>query len=189
MNCMRDLLVSRAGAVGLLAAVAIAVSSCQPYAVKNPASPYSIVPVGSVIVLHRDVTIPAGRTHVYFQRGKLVASTDDYVPQCRLEVSQLLQVPQTVHPGRFVVTRIAEEVSNVAEIGRLRFVLTRGGDDDGGPSMEMVAWKLWLHSDTQPDVMWLLCGGAFDMPFWAQPPGVDAIRRALGTFATVELRH
>lgn len=189
MRQPRTVLLKRAVAGGLFAMVAVALSGCQPYAIKNPASPYSIVPVGSVIVLHRNVTIPAGRTRAYFQRGALVDYTDDYVPQCQLEVSRLLQVPQTVRPGRFVVTKIAEEVRNVADVDRFRFVLTRGDNGGGGPSLEMVARKLWLHSDKQPDVMWLLCGGAFDMPFRAQPPGVDVIRRTLGAFATVELSH
>ena len=177
-------------AMGLVAGLTIALGSCAPYVVRNPASPYSVVPVGSVLVLHRNVTIPPGQTRAYFQRGKQVSSTDEYVPQCQLEVRDLRQVPQTVHPGRFVVTRLQSDVRSVAYSGGFRFVRVRGGSDDsGGPSMHMLAWKLYLHSNAQPNVMWLLCGGAFDDPFWAKPPGVDDIRQALGKIASIEIHH
>ncbi len=177
-------------AIGLVAGLTIALGSCAPYVVRNPASPYSVVPVGSVLVLHRNVTIPPGQTRAYFQRGRQVSSTDEYVPQCQLEVRDLRQVPQTVHPGRFVVTGLRRDARSVAYTGGYRFVRVRGGDgDDGGTSMYMVAWKLYLHSNAQPNVMWLLCGGAFDEPFWVKPPSVDDIRQALGKIASIEIHH
>ncbi len=176
---------------GRAAAVALAVGlgGCAPYVVSNPASPYSVVPVGSVLVLHQDVTIPPGHARAYFQRGKLVTSTNEYVPQCQLEVRDVRQAPQTVRAGRFVVSRLSQDVRAVADSGDFRLVRVRSGDDSGGPSMEMVAWKLWLQSRTQPNVMWLLCGGAFDDPYRAKPPGVDDIRNALGKIATIEMHR
>jgi len=176
-------------AVTLVAVATVALAGCARFVVHNPASPYSVVPVGSVLELHQDVTIPAGETRAYFQRGAQVSSTDEYVPQCQLEVRDRLQKPQTVHPGRFVVTRLQRDVRSVAYRSGFRFVRVDSDDDSGGPSMEMIAWKLYLHSNAQPKVMWLLCGGAFDDPFWAKPPSVDDIRQALGKIASIEIHH
>jgi hypothetical protein len=51
----------------------------------------------------------------------------------------------------------------------------------------MKIYTLYLHSDRQPDLLSLVCGGAFDSPALASRPTLQDIESALGEYATFKL--
>jgi hypothetical protein len=67
--------------------------------------------------------------------------------------------------------------------------LSSGGDSGGdGEGRLMKTYIFQLHSDRQPDVMSLVCGGAFDIPARAARPSLQQIEHALGDYATLVLQ-
>ena len=67
--------------------------------------------------------------------------------------------------------------------------LGSGGDSGGdGEGREMKTYIFQLHSDRQPDVLSLVCGGAFDIPARAARPSLQQIEHALGDYASLLLQ-
>jgi hypothetical protein len=56
-----------------------------------------------------------------------------------------------------------------------------------GPSSETAVVQMWLHSDRQPQIRKLVCGGAEENPAIAKAPSIDQIRTSLGEIATLQL--
>jgi hypothetical protein len=69
-------------------------------------------------------------------------------------------------------------------------LVSDGGGGDGGGDGEgrlMKAYTLYLYSERQPEVLSLVCGGAFNLPALALRPSLQDIGTALGENATLEL--
>jgi hypothetical protein len=99
-----------------------------------------------------------------------------------------------VYSDRFLVTRISTDTVQVETGGNVMISvnvdiqLSFGGDVDSGgdgESRQMKTYIIQLHSDRQPDVLSLVCGGAFDIPAQAARPSLHQIERALGDYATL----
>ena len=58
----------------------------------------------------------------------------------------------------------------------------------GGLSREMQVYVFSLQSERQPDVRFLICGGAFDDPADADAPTRQDIAAALGDYGTLTLQ-
>ena len=155
---------------------------------RDPASPYYAPPAGSKIELKRPITVPAGATRVFLQRGELVQGMhfDRYLPSCNFEVRELSEQPQTIEPETFLVVRVQrEEAEVVTRPGPP--VQVASNSDDGGLPMVTESIHLWLGSSQQPGLMRLTCRGAFDDVWRAYPPSIDEIRTALGDYAGIVL--
>ncbi|MEE8428139.1 MAG: hypothetical protein V3S33_01375 [Gammaproteobacteria bacterium] len=135
------------------------------------------------MVLHRAVVIAPGYARVYFQNGQAAPATNEFEPYCRLELRQVLPIPQTIHPDEFVITKVAYDTTHVAAVFGLK--LAHGGG--GGVSDIIKVWRMRLHSEQQPDVLHLVCGGAVNAPSRARTPSVTQIRAALGSYASLRL--
>ncbi|HAJ91548.1 MAG TPA: hypothetical protein DCO71_02825 [Gammaproteobacteria bacterium] len=148
--------------------------------------------------LHQDVRIPPRQAHVSFQRGAREPGAGEYAPHCELAVSRVLEAAQTVRAGVFEITG----VHGVTHYVRRRnqgiqlaaadgFQLVADDDtlmaDDTGEWI-MLAYQFALHSDGQPDVQYLLCGGAYGFPYYARYPDLEDIRLALGEVGSLTFR-
>lgn len=144
--------------------------------------------------LHKDVVIRPGRTRAYLQDGAIVPGVDEFRPHCQLDVNTLLDVPRTIGPDRFDITRISVRTDEIVLASPVHIAglgtLGLGGFSpfDSGLPRRMYVYLFFLHSDRQPDVRVLICGGAFDDPSRATRPTLGEIARALGTYGTLSLQ-
>ncbi len=152
-------------------ALVVFVSACQT-AYKdgqpNEDSPYYEVPVDSKLILHRDLTIPAKTTIVYLQRGQIVLKhhqVNRWGTYCELELSRKRDVPQTIEADEFDIYKVKQET--VFGDGGFMQLASRGvgfggvaqimRGSDGHRLYEVVATRMALRSERQPDVQALIC--------------------------------
>ncbi len=178
----------------LLASILSGCSALE--ATRNPASPFFVIPEGSVIELHQSLEIRPGTSRIWLQRGRVTAGHDWYAPGCNLEVRTLdRERSQTVTPGTFVIRRVQqmeERVERLQPETRLAAVgagggLRVGGLDDNGMMGMWRGYHLWLESEDQPHVLRITCMGVFALPWEVQPPGLDDLRVVFGEVATLHL--
>ncbi len=164
-------------------ALVLLLAACQTVAYQSDEnSPYYAVPVGTRIILHRELVVPADRVDVYLQGGRMVAyaEVNPYQPFCTLDVRQRRDTPQTVAPDEFAVTKATQDI---------RYSLRSPGvvlAMDGTPSFEVYSTILALRSERQPQVMGLTCAQ------WQYPPlqrhvTINEMRKALGVLFTLRL--
>src|SRR3569623_779821 len=92
----------RSGMKWMSVVLAAALAGCASLAVKDENSSYYPVPVGSKLILHRDLEIPADSARVYLQGGQVVKSAGVIDPNCRIEVRDVLSVPQPLKGDEYV---------------------------------------------------------------------------------------
>ncbi|MES9945691.1 MAG: hypothetical protein ABW080_12095 [Candidatus Thiodiazotropha sp.] len=170
--------------------ILLLLSACtQSYMVSdNLAYPYNLPPVGSKVVLMKQVAIEPGTTRTFLQRGRPMSlgDFDRYLANCNFEVDKLSERVQQIQPDTFVVKKVqrltTEVVRNHADKPRFFAV-----ELDRGSPIVTHGYHLWLSSEQQPDVMRITCRGAFDDLSRAEPPSIDEIREALGEIAELVL--
>lgn len=139
-------------------------------------------------VLHQDVRIPPRQARAVFQEGAREPGSGEFAPHCELEVRQVLEQAQTVQAGVFEITDVRGFTHYVNRPGKNVLLAAAAGfqlaSDDSGEWI-MLAYHFTLHSDEQPDVTHLICGGAYNFPFYARYPDVEDMRLALGAAGTL----
>ncbi len=157
---------------------------------KDPATYWTLPPVGTTVELHETLTVPGGHTRVFLQRGKVVSKQgfDRYVPSCNFEIRTLSEQSREIRPESFLVTRVQRETAEVVQQDYPVMLagLNHAGMDDGLP-MIVQSVHLWISTDLQPDIMRLTCRGAFDDPSAVEPPSIEQMRKALGNYASLKL--
>ncbi len=139
------------------------------------------------LVLNQELTIPANKTGVYIQYGKVVTypELDQYYPNCRLIVNDLKTTSQTVQADEFSITHIMfiEDYTNrpyplYASLSNIPLLAE-------GPTPEDYATIFSLHSEKQPNVKKLVCTHLEDPPI-ANHLTPAQIRTALGEIMTLK---
>ncbi len=153
----------------------------------NENSPYYRVPVDSTLVLNQPLTIPVRHKRVYFQDGRPLAfyEVNQYQPWCVLRIRAKKDVAQTIAPDEFVVSEVTRE--HLYELARLPILVAQF--DPGGTEMtyEVVATRMELSSDTQPDVQRLSCS-RWRIPqdrYWV---AIRHVRETLGSIFDLRLK-
>jgi len=171
--------------------------ACGPLTLRDEQTGAWVPIQAAALEVHRDIAIPSGRARTFFQNGKQVSHINEFKSFCQLEISTLQEHVQTVNPDRFTVTRVGRSMEEIVEARSItlaaldNFILARGvGSDgnDGGPTRITQMFRFHLHSDRQPDVRSVSCGGAFDEPADADAPTVQEIAADLGDYATLVLQ-
>jgi hypothetical protein len=177
--------------IGLFVACAWLLSACGPMTIRDTAT-HTFVPIqGWVLELHQDVTIPPNRTRIFFQEGRASYGINEYEPHCQLRVRPISERPQPVHADRFTIEKVFGNVDSIVSNDPIRLaaagtaVVMGGGGDGDGPSRVIYFYFMGLHSDKQPDVSYLVCGGALDDAALARYPTLQEIRTAMGDYATL----
>lgn len=178
----------------VVAACLLVLHGCGPLVIRDESTGAYATVRGGRFELHEDITIHADRTRAYLQDGVIVAGVNEFRPHCQLEVNTLRGSPQTVTADVFAITRIGTRTDQVVQSAPLQLA-ARGeiahwvlDPLDGGESRRMYVYIFYLHSDRQPDVRALTCGGAFDSPGLAELPTLGEIAQALGRHGTLSLR-
>lgn len=151
---------------------------------------YNLPPVGSTLVLQKPVTIPAGQVRVFLQRGEIFskAEFDRYEPSCSLELRKLADVPRTIEPDQFIITRVQRLMQQVVdEPPAVNGLMKASFDDSGGKPMVVHGYHLWLGSESQPGVMRMTCRGYFDDISRAEPPSLNDVKTSLGDYGHLKL--
>jgi len=171
-------------------------SACGPLTIKDTTT-QSFTPLQrGVLELHQEVVIPANRTRVFLQQGRLLHGINEYYPHCQLRVRNILEHAQTVQADRFTFDKVfgtldqvvSSDPVQVAAVGAT--VIAGGGGGNGGGNGEgrqMYMYFMALHSEQQPQVTYLVCAGALVEPFFADYPSLQDIQTALGDYATLTL--
>lgn len=167
-------------------------SACTQHAVVNNDLdyPYNLPPVGSTLTLNKTVSVPAGEVRVFLQHGEVFRKSDfdRYEPSCSLELRKLADVPRSIEPDQFIVTKVQRLMQQVVfNRGPHSGLMKVGLDDGGGKPMVVHGYHLWLGSDNQPDVMRMTCRGFFDDINRAEPPSLKDVMKSLGDFAELKL--
>lgn len=169
--------------------VLLLLTGCQSAAWRNdPGSPFYRVPAGAKLVLHRDIAVPAQRTGVYLQAGRIVGYGDinTYHPYCALDLRRRADTAQTIAADTFVVVRSTQET--VLSVRTPAPWMTAGSLQlaDGDYGHQIYATILDLRSSHQPEMLNLTCA------HWVYPPmlrhlTLDELRQALGEIGTLSL--
>lgn len=169
----------------------VLLTACVQSAIRDPASPFYRVPVGSHITLNQPLEIRPGHTRVFLQRGEVTRFSDlnQYWTSCNFEVRDLKQVAQQIDPDRFTVARVQQ--GNTQIVGRpamqvAGLQLLSFSNWDGGQPTVARYYDHWLSSERQPNVMRMRCFGPMADLSEAELPLYLEIEAALGTVATVE---
>lgn len=170
--------------------IVMLVTACQQAPVRDEDSPLSRIAVGSTVVLNETLKVPPGHARVFVQNGLVKAKVelDRYRPHCNFEVRDVSEGDIQIEPDRFVVTALIEDEEEVVhKRGPTQYAGLEigGGMDSFTLTSRFVRHR--LHSERQPDVMWLTCHGGYADPFDVDYPGISNIRKALGKWVTLEL--
>ncbi len=189
-----------------IAVLALVLAGCAAQSPQRASAP-PLFQVGSQLVLQQPVTIPGGRTRVFFQRGAALpdGNFDQYRPSCDLEVRTLDEAPRQIDPDRFEITAIEYGEQVVAGLDGVRLAgIGIGGGSVGvgiggggvGVGFGNFWWgrgtsifryvRLSLASPRQPDVLRLTCRGAWEDYHRAAPPNPVEIQIALGELIRFE---
>jgi hypothetical protein len=171
-------------------------SACGPLTIKDTTT-QSFVPIQrGVLELHQDLVIPANRTRVFLQDGRVLHGINEYYPHCQLRVRNIMEHPQPVQADRFTIDKVFGTLDQVVSSEPVRLaavgstVIAGGGGGNGGGNGEgrqLYMYFMALHSDQQPQVTYLVCGGALEEPAFADYPSLQDIQTALGDYATLTL--
>ena len=168
----------------------VVLAACQPAYLKdgqpNEDSLYFEVPAQSKFTLHRALTIPPYRRHIYFQHGRAMPfyEVNEFIDYCALTLHAQRQVPQTVKPDTFVVTKIYREY--LYQLADAAMVVAQMVGSDDGETWHVLATQMELRSEAQPDVVRMTCAG-WGLPQELSNVTVAGIRKSLGDILTLEL--
>lgn len=139
----------------------------------DPASPYYAYGAGWTLQLHRPLTIPAHAATVRLQYGRIVPrnGVQEHDPFCVMELSTVRDLPQTVLPGRFGITRVTRRIDPISAAAASPFLRT--AHQDSTPSFLYYVTEFRLHDAASPGLYSLRCA-------WDQrAPGNQALMRHL----------
>lgn len=145
---------------------------------------------GGEFVLHEDIVVTSGRSHVVFRGDASIRGGSEYYPSCELEVQQVLEVAQTVHADTFAIGKVRGMTHYVIRSAdKMLLAAAEGFRLASGDSSEWIMWAyhISLQSETQPQVVALVCGGAYNYAYYARYPSLHEIGLALGSVATLSL--
>lgn len=183
----------------VMVGLATALTACQTAYQGNEDSPYYTVPVGSQLVLNKEIHFNPDQVSVYVQYGKVLpfSAVQKYDTFCKFELNHLVQTARTIAPNEMRVTRAYQEqmYELFARAGgaRPRYaqlagrLVQSGGFDQGGPSLQSFIERMDLHSPSQPEIFRMTCAR------WAPYPGsydylsIAEIRKTLDPLFTLRM--
>jgi hypothetical protein len=146
---------------------------------------------GAEFVLHHDVTIAPRRVRIHFQDGAAAHAYSEFSPHCELVAPVLRAEPWQVPAGRYRIGRVTGRIHYVRGArAPLRLAAMAGAPlmvSDSDSEWYMRAYHMTLHAPGQADGLRLVCGGAYNFPFYAKFPTLEEMQVAFGTHATLVL--
>jgi len=151
---------------------------------------FSVIPENSTLTLNQTITIPAEKVAIYLQDGKIKneRDIDHYYPNCKFEIKTLLPDKQTVSKDVFTIRRLQRREDYTAR--KSMFASGPGFNlASAGASPQNYATLMYLSSETQPDVLRMICA------HWVEPAWDDdhltiqQIRKVMGDVFSLKLNR
>ena len=118
-------------------------------------SPFYLIPLGSHLVLHQDITIPANRARALIQNGHILErrDIDQYYPFCEFEILTLKDTDQVIKADTFTIHKLDKRMETSSQPIRYASLVSDRFES------RLIAYntQYYLHSDRQPDVYRLMC--------------------------------
>ena len=169
-------------------------SGCGPMTIRDTQKQAYIPIQDWTLELHQDIDIPPRRTRMFFQGGRLVYGINEREPHCQLRVRDISEQSQSVRADTFAIDSVYGTLDQIVSHDRIRlaslgntFIAGGGNGNGNGESPQMYLYFMALNSETQPNVTYLVCGGALEDPPLAEYPTLQEIHAALGNYATLIL--
>jgi hypothetical protein len=176
-------------APGLIPFVLLVLAGCQQTLIKTNAG-YQPESSDSYIVLNKSIVIPPNSARAFFQYGKLIpdARLNLYATDCELQINTVLEVPQTVQPGKFNIIRIIQDQSPIVILQPVMYAaigVVWGYNSSPVDIKRFYTFR--LESESQPLVRAVICRGVQDTPFMAELPTLEEMQAAVGEYIQFNL--
>jgi hypothetical protein len=142
----------------------IALAGCNTAQTRDVTSPYYKVPIGSEIILNKDLDIPEGQANVSLQEGIPTTGVGNYNVSCTFNVRN--PGPATIKPGSFKIRETSPGQEWVSRPDIMRFYR-----------------EFRFTADAQPDVMNFVCQD-WDGPMTGRPVSVPEMQKAAGDYVS-----
>lgn len=164
-------------------------AGCQQTLIKTD-SGYQPGSSDSFIVLNQSVVIPPNSARAFFQGGELIpnARLNLYAVDCELQINKVMEVPQTVQPGKFSIIRIIQDQSPIVLSQPVMYAamgIARGYNSGLVDIKRFYTFR--LESESQPLVRAVICRGAQDTPYMAELPSLEEMQTAAGEYLQFNL--
>lgn len=133
----------------------------------------------SSITLKTPITIPRNYAHLTFQHGKGAPGANLFETHCEFQVNRVSTSPQTVNPGRFIVTRSNQRVVSDELSGSFFDVFNCS-------ESRFYEVHMWLSDPQQPNVRKMLCRNGYPYCGTVEFPNIRTISEALGARFSIE---
>ena len=147
-----------------LSVMILVLAGCNTAQTRDVNSPYYKVPIGSTIILNKDLEIPAGQAHINLQDGIAATAVGNYDVSCTFNVRNL--GPSTIKADTFTIRESGPGQEWVSRPDIMRFYR-----------------EFRFTADTQPDVMNFVCQD-WDGPITGRPISVPEMEKAVGSYVT-----
>ncbi|MGD2138530.1 MAG: hypothetical protein PVF08_09755 [Gammaproteobacteria bacterium] len=147
-----------------LTVMILVLSGCNTAQTRDVNSPFYKVPIGSEIILNKDLEIPEGQAHINLQDGMATTAVGNYNVSCTFNVRNL--GPSTIKAGTFTIRETGPGQEWVSQPSIMRFYR-----------------QFRFTEDSQPDVMSFVCQD-WDGPMLGRPISVPEMEKAVGSYVT-----
>lgn len=153
------------------------------------------MPVNSTVTVNQSLSVIAGKSHVYFQHGKMLSRIEHtYDPYCYFSMKRPraeMKSPTSILPATFTVIKQFRRKEQTARLGTMLASSASIGVgsqwwlalNEGGP--QNLNHHLRLAPSDQPQVTALVCGVYADPQERATPSFAEMVE-ALGAFVTIQ---
>ena len=193
----------------LLAVLFLSACSLPPY---KPMTIKALLPVGANLILTQPIEIPADRSYMYIQGGRVMPlknynTVNVRYPYCTLHLQSITTTAFTIMPGQFKVTKVVEWEDYHDTNNRGQFMNASGFasgpaysqgavfkarrmsiEESAGLPTVMYATIMTLSSAQQPEVKSLVCGYWEDLGV-GEPLSLDDMKSALGDLIQIEKKQ
>ena len=136
--------------------------ACSVNDTKDENSPFYAVPVGSSILLNRNVTISGEQVAIYVQNGELMSydEVNKYNPNCKFEIYTMSEQPRTVKQDTFEIIKVVDDIESSSLMKSTQLAMRGSPLIVGGLDRSNVfnyATMMYLNSEKQKDVYRMTC--------------------------------
>ena len=172
--------------ISLISGILLALAACSSAPVKDPDSFLYSVPVGSKLILNKEITIPADLARRYFQNGKAMLKNDVnlYYPHCSILMNTLMDNQRVIKPTVFEIYKIIDNQEYAQR--RVQFAGIPLGNVDG-PTIIGYAGYYYLRSIDEPDVRSLECA-QWNEPVSVRYLSINEVKKALGEYFSLQIK-
>jgi len=146
---------------------------------------------GSEFILHREITIRPGQLRMSFQDGTPAYGYSEFYPHCDLVLPVISKEPQIIPAGRYRIGSVMGRTHYVERPqGPVQLAAADGVNGllaDSSSEWYMFAYHMSLQSETSATRLQLICGGAYNYPYYVRYPSLAEIQQSLGDYGTLKL--